>query len=65
MECYETDIMTHPEAVEFARKFDEKIGTDREINDAGGGDFYVFCLDLEIEEIPVCISIEHEIKSLF
>ena len=61
MYAFETQIMTHPQAVEFMKRFDDRVGTDRELNEAEDGEWYVVCLDLESVEVTMCVEIESEV----
>jgi hypothetical protein len=62
MECYETEVMAAENAHRFAKEFDRRIGTEREINPVDAGSGYVFCVDLTPNEVRTCCKIEESLK---
>ena len=58
---FETKTMSETQLDKFVKEYDRKIGTDREINDIGGNQFFVVCVDLLENELEYVESMNRSI----
>lgn len=47
---YETQLMTEKQKDEFTDFVDDKLGVDYEINETDDDEYYLFFMDLELDE---------------
>lgn len=61
MSYYQTEEMINTQRDKFLDRFDDRVGTEREVSSVGGGRFTITCCELVGDEVDICRTIENEV----